>query len=61
MTKNWVVINDDFLGTYNTNSQNKFKTSMLNSSLCDYSDAYILVNSTVTITREPADPTDANK
>ena len=30
-------------GTYNVNSQIKFKTTMLKSSLCDYSDAYILV------------------
>ena len=28
----------------------KFKTSMLKSSSCDYSDAYILVNGTVTVT-----------
>ena len=49
-TKNWVEINDDSRGTYNTNSQIKFKTSMLRSSLCDYSDAYILVSGTVTIT-----------
>ena len=40
-TKNWVEINDDSRGTYNTNSQIKFKTSRLNSSLCDYSDEYI--------------------
>ena len=33
----------------NTSSQIKFKTSMVKSSLCDYSDAYILVNGTVTI------------
>ena len=32
-TKNWVEINDDSHGTYNTNSQIKFKTSMLRSSL----------------------------
>ena len=38
-TKNWVKINDDSRGTYNTNSQIKFKTSMLRSSLYDYSDA----------------------
>ena len=29
-------------GTYNDNKQIKFKTTMLKSSLCDYSDAYIL-------------------
>ena len=39
-TKNLVEINDEPSGTHNTNSQIKFKTSMLKSSLCDYSDAY---------------------
>ena len=34
---------------YNYNSQIKFKTSMLRSSLCDYSDAYILVSATITL------------
>ena len=29
MTKNWVEINDDARGTYNKNSQIKFKTSIL--------------------------------
>ena len=47
-TKNWVEINDDARGTYNTNSQIKFKTTVLKSSLCDYSDAYILVKGTIT-------------
>ena len=49
-TKNWVDINYDLRGTYNTNSQIKFKTSMLRTSLCDYNDAYTLVNGTITIT-----------
>ena len=40
-TKNWVNINDESRGTYNVNSQIKFKTSMLRSSLCNYSDIYI--------------------
>ena len=48
-TKNWVEINDESRGTYNVNSQIKFKTAMLKSSLCDYSDAYILVKGTITI------------
>ena len=42
-TPNLVEINDDARGTYNTNSQIKFKTSMPKSNLFDYSDAYILV------------------
>ena len=45
-TKNWVVTNDDLHGIYNTSSLMKFKTSMLKSSLLDYSDAYILVMGT---------------
>ena len=42
-TKNWVEINDESRATYTVNKQVKLKTSMLRSSLCDYSDAYILV------------------
>ena len=57
-TKNRVKINHDVRGTNNTNSQIKFKTSMLNSSLCDYSDAYILVKETITIA--PVPPTAVN-
>ena len=49
-TKNWVEIDDDARRMYNTNIQIKFKTSMLRSSLCDYSDAYILVKRTISIT-----------
>ena len=48
-TKNWVEINNEARGTHNINSQIKFRTSMLKSSLCDYSDAYILVTGTMTI------------
>ena len=54
-TKNWVEINDKSRGTYNVNSQIKFKTTMLKSSLCDYSDAYIFVKGKVTITGAGAD------
>ena len=39
-TRNLVEINDESRGAYNVNSQIKFKTTMLKSSLCDYSDAY---------------------
>ena len=48
-TRNWVEINDESRGVYNVNSQIKFKTTMLKSSLCDYSDAYILVKGKITI------------
>ena len=47
--RNQVEINDDTHETYNTNSQIRFKTSMLNSTLCDYSDTYILVKGTISV------------
>ena len=54
-TKNWVEINDESRGAYNVNSQINFKTTMLKSSLCDYSDAYIFVKGTITINGIGAD------
>ena len=54
-TKNWVEINDESSRTYNVNSQIKFKTTILKSNLCDYSDAYILVKGKITITGRGAD------
>ena len=49
-TKNWIEINDQSREVYNTNSDIRSKTAMLKSSLCDYSDAYILVKGRITIT-----------
>ena len=48
-TRNWVEINDESRGNY-TNSDIRFKTTMLRSDLCDYADSYILVKGTTTIT-----------
>ena len=53
-------INDDARGTYSPNKQIKFKTSMLRSSLCDYSDAYILVKGNITVNNTAADGAAAN-
>ena len=53
-TKNWVKINDGTRGKCNTNSQIKFKTSMLKSISRDYSGAYILVKGTITVAQVPA-------
>ena len=53
-TKNCVEINDESRGTYNVNSQIKFKTTMLKCSLCDYSDTYILVKGTITVNNTAA-------
>ena len=38
--------------TYNENKSIRFETPMLRSDLCDYADAYILVNGTITITSQ---------
>ena len=54
-TKNWVEINDESRGTYNVNRQIKFKTTMLKSSLRDYSNAYIIVKGTITVNNTAAD------
>ena len=35
---------------YNTNSDIRFKTTRLKYNLCDYSDPYVLVKGTITIT-----------
>ena len=46
----------------NVNSQIKFKTTMLKSSLCDYSNAYILVKGTITVNNTAAaDADNTNK
>ena len=59
-TRNWIEINDESRGVYNVNSQIKFKTTMLKSSLCDYSDAYILVKGTITVNNTAAQGAAAN-
>ena len=45
VTREYVRVNS-LLDTYNENKSIRFKTPMLRSNLCDYSDAYILVNGT---------------
>ena len=57
-TRNWVEINDESRGAYNVNI--KFKTTMLKSSLCDYSDAYILVKGTISVNNTAAQGAAAN-
>ena len=50
-TRNWIGKNDESLGTYSANSYIEFKTSMIRSSLCDYSYAYIHVKGSIAITK----------
>ena len=48
VNREYVRINS-LLNTYNENKSVRFKTPMLRSSLCDYSDAYILVKGKITV------------
>ena len=50
-TKKWYVIDSESKGVYSHENEIKFLTSSLESSLCDYSDAYILVTGNITVTR----------
>ena len=49
VTREYVRINS-LSNTYNENKSIRFKTPMLRSNLCDYSDAYILVKVKITVT-----------
>ena len=42
-TKKWYIIDSEAKSNYSTNHEIKFSTRSIESSLCDYSDAYILV------------------
>ena len=48
--KKWYVIDSESKGNYSHENPIKFLTSSLESSLCDYSDAYILVTGNITAT-----------
>ena len=59
-TKKLVEINDESKGAYDVGSEIKFKTTMLKSSLCDYSDAYARVRGTIIVNNTAAVDADAN-
>ena len=54
-TRNWVEINGNATGVYSPNKLIRFKTTMLRSSLCDYSDANILVKGNITVNNTAAE------
>ena len=54
ITKKWVEVHDQSGSAddrYKPNKQIRFKTSMLRSDLCDFSDAYIVVKGDITLTK----------
>ena len=53
ITKKWVKVHDHSVNAenrYKPSKQIRFKTSMLQSDLYDYSDAYIVVKRTINVT-----------
>ena len=48
-TKKWYVIDSESKGNYSHENPIKFLTKSIESSLCDYSDAYILVTGNITV------------
>ena len=50
ITKKWIEVYDQSGGSYNVNKQIRFRTSMLQSDVCDDSDAYIIVEGTINVT-----------
>ena len=47
MTRKWIEVNDLSSDLYFANKNITFKTLMLRSDLCDYSDVYIVVKETI--------------
>ena len=50
VTKKWYIIDSESKGTYSHEDEIKFLTSSLELSLCDYSEAYILVTGNINVT-----------
>ena len=50
VTKKWIEVYDQSEKNYSINKEIRIKTPMLRSDLCDFSDAYIVVKGTITVT-----------
>ena len=48
-SKKWYVIDSESKGVYSHENEIKFLTSSLESSLCDYSDPYVLVTGNIAV------------
>ena len=57
VTKKWIEVYHQLEKNYNANKEIIIKTPMLRSDLCDFSDAYIVVKGTITVT----DPDNAKR
>ena len=50
VTKKWIEVYDPSAGNYNVNKEIRIKTLMLRSDLCNFSNAYIVLKRTITVT-----------
>ena len=50
VTKKWIEVDDQSEKNYNINKENRIKTAMLRSDLCDFSEAYIVVKGYIIVT-----------
>ena len=57
-TKKWYIIDNESKGDYSHENPIKFLTKSKESSLCDYSDAYILVMGNIVVKKRNAADTD---
>ena len=57
VTKKWIEVSDQSGEIYNVIKEIRIKTSMLRSDLCDFSDGYVVVKETNTVT----DPDNAKR
>ena len=49
ITKKWIEVQSQSGSTYNTSKPIRFKTSMLRSDSCDYSDSYVWIKGKITV------------
>ena len=61
ITKKCIEVHNQSGESYNTNKQIRFKTSMLRSGLCDYSDAYIVVKGIFIVSVDERDRDEMNR
>ena len=61
ITKKWIEVHDQSGETYNTNKQIRYKTSMLRSDLCDFSDACVVVKGIVAVSANERDRDEMNR
>ena len=57
-TTKWYIIDSESKGNYSQNDKIKFLTRSIESSLCDYSDVYILVTGNISVRKRNAADTD---